>query len=37
VKITLSQEQMQRIIDIILPEAIEIIKREKLEKKEVTA
>lgn len=31
--IQLSTEQTQRLIDIILPEAIEIIKRRKREKK----
>lgn len=36
-KITLSAEQMQRILKIIIPEAVEIIKQQKAKAKEVTA
>lgn len=36
-KITLSAEQMQRILKLLVPEAVEIIKRQKAREKGVTA
>ncbi|EJW14177.1 hypothetical protein PAV_16c00140 [Paenibacillus alvei DSM 29] len=36
-KITLTPEKMQRLLKIVVPEAVEIIRRQKASQKEATA